>query len=99
MPALWKYLRDQKCAKLVQYAERVWGVRSGTDEIRAEAGIELTAKFFRSLGVPTTLKEYGIGPDAGKRVGERFAQRGTHLGEKRNVGAKETEEILALCYE
>ena len=99
MPALWKYLRDQKCAKLVQYAERVWGVRSGTDEIRAEAGIELTVKFFRSLGVPTTLKEYGIGPDAGKRIGERFAQRGTHLGEKKNVGAKETEEILALCYE
>jgi NADP-dependent alcohol dehydrogenase len=99
MPALLRYLRDQKCAKLVQYAERVWGINAGTDELRAEAAIGLTEKFFRSLGVPTTLKGYGIGPDAGKRVAERFAQRDTHLGEKRNVGAKETEEILALCYE
>jgi NADP-dependent alcohol dehydrogenase len=99
MPAILRYLRDQKCAKLVQYAERVWGINVGTDELRAEAAIDLTVKFFRSLGVPTTLKEYGIGPEAARRVGERFAQRGTHLGEKQNVGAKETEEILTMCYE
>jgi NADP-dependent alcohol dehydrogenase len=84
---------------LVQYAERVWGIRSGTDTLRADAAIEITAQFFRSLGVPTTLKEYGIGSDAGQRVGQRFAQRGTHLSEKKNIGAKETEEILALSYE
>ena len=99
MPALLRYLRGQKCAKLVQYAERVWGINVGTDELRAEAAIDLTVKFFRSLGVPTTLKEYGIGPEAARRVGERFALRGTHLGEKGNVGAKETEEILTMCYE
>ena len=99
MPALLKYLRDQKCAKLVQYAERVWGLRNGSDTLRAEAAIELTAQFFRSVGVPTTLKDYGIPSDAGKRVAERFVQRGTKLGEKGNISAKETEEILALCYE
>jgi NADP-dependent alcohol dehydrogenase len=99
MPALLKYLREQKSAKLVQYAERVWGIRSGKDTLRADAAIEFTTQFFRSLNVPTTLKEYGISPDAGQRVGQRFAQRGTHLGEKKNIGAKETEEILALSYE
>ncbi len=97
MPALLRFMQEQKCAKLVQYAERVWGLKQGTDALRAEAAIELTAQFFRSVGVPTTLKDYGIGPEAGRRVGERFAQRGTKLGEHKNIRAAEAEAILALC--
>ncbi len=97
MPALLRYKRAQKCDKLVQYGERVWGIHSGTREMRADAAIDMTAAFFRSAGVPTTLRDYGIGPDAATVVSARFAQRGTTLGEHKDILAKDVEQILQLC--
>jgi NADP-dependent alcohol dehydrogenase len=91
------YLRSQKCAKLLQYGERVWGIRNGDDDLRANTAIHITAEFFRSVGVPTMLKDYGIGAEAAKTVGQRFAQRGTRLGERREIAAQDVEAILALC--
>ncbi len=35
-----------KQAKLVQYAERVWGITSGSDQEKALNAIELTREFF-----------------------------------------------------
>ena len=65
--------------------------------MRADAAIDMTAAFFRSAGVPTTLRDYGIGPDAATVVSARFAQRGTTLGEHKDILAKDVEQILQLC--
>ena len=97
MPALMKYLRSLKCEKLLQYGERVWGIRIGDNDLRIDTAIHITAEFFRSVGVATTLKEYGIGPQAAQTVGQRFAQRGTRLGERREIAAQDIEAVLALC--
>ncbi len=97
MPAVMRFMADQKHAKLLQYAGRVWGINQGSEEARVNAAIDMTAQFFRSVGVPTKLSDYGISSEAGQRISERFAQRGTLLGEHNTIGASETQAILALC--
>jgi NADP-dependent alcohol dehydrogenase len=96
LPGVLEVQRRWKCEKLLQYAERVWGIHSGTDEFRIDAAITMTELFFRSMGVPTTLREYGIGPEAADAVSQRFEQRGTKLGEHKDIRASETRTILSL---
>ena len=93
-PALLRHQRARKEAKLLQYAERVWGIREGTPEERAEGAIRKTEEFFRSVGVRTRLGDYGVGPEAPARVAEKFRGRGEKIGEHGDLGAKEVREIL-----
>ncbi|OXY83146.1 iron-containing alcohol dehydrogenase [Oceanimonas doudoroffii] len=60
LPSLWRVRKGQKGAKLLQYAERVWEIREGSDEQRIEQAIERTQAFFESLGVKTRLSDYGV---------------------------------------
>lgn len=99
LPALLKHEKEAKRAKLVQYAERVWKVREGSDDEKAEIAIEKTAAFFRSLKVATTLSEYGVGSENFEIIGKRFDERGMALGEKGVIRGKEVVEILNLCLE
>lgn len=75
LPGIWKTLKEEKKEKLVQYGERVWGIKSGTDEERADAAIEKTEKFFRSLGIGTRLSDYGVKQDTIDRIVKRFEER------------------------
>ncbi len=52
--------KAEKLDKLVQYGERVWDIRDGTPEERAEAAIAKTRNFFESLGVKTRLSDYDL---------------------------------------
>ncbi len=97
LPALWKYKKEQKKAKLIQYAERIWGVRNGSDDAKVELAIEETVKFFHSLGMPTTLKDYSISADAGRRASEGLRRRGWMLGELKDISPGDVEAILGMC--
>jgi NADP-dependent alcohol dehydrogenase len=97
LPAVLRHQKSNKLAKLVQYAERVWGISAGTDDDKAEAAIEKTVEFFKSLGVKTSLKEYYIGSENFEEIGSRFERRDMKLGEKGIIGSKEVVEILKLC--
>ncbi|MCQ1060829.1 iron-containing alcohol dehydrogenase [Photobacterium sp. ZSDE20] len=59
MPALWRVRKEQKAAKLLQYAERVWDITEGTDDEKIDAAIDKTEEFFRSLGLKTRFSDYG----------------------------------------
>jgi NADP-dependent alcohol dehydrogenase len=93
-PALLRHQRARKQAKLLQYADRVWGLRDGSPEERIEAAIRKTEEFFRSVGVKTRLGEYGVGPEAPARIAGKFEKRGEKIGEHGDLGAKEVREIL-----
>ena len=92
-PGMMKVMRREKFDKLVQYAERVWGV-TGSPEQKAEAAIEKTDAFFRSLGVKTRLSEHGIGEQTVDFIVERFRKRGWNLGESGKVTPERVAEIL-----
>lgn len=98
LPSLLRHRRDAKRSKLLQFARRVWGVTE-TDENRAiEEGIARTERFFHGIGMPTRLKDYGIEPgDAARKIGERFEQRGTRIGERADIEPAQVREILLAC--
>lgn len=97
LPGLLQYERQRKREKLLRYAERVWGLRQGSEEARIDQAIAKTAEFFQSLDLGATLQDYDIPAEAAAIVGERLTGRGVKLGEYREITGKEAAEILALC--
>jgi NADP-dependent alcohol dehydrogenase len=90
--------QDAKREKLLQYAERVWGIRDGVAGDRIVAAVDRTRKFFESLGVPTRLSNYGVASDTIPVIVERLETRGTtSLGERGDVTPAKVGEILAHC--
>ncbi|HLP91801.1 MAG TPA: iron-containing alcohol dehydrogenase [Nostocaceae cyanobacterium] len=89
--------RDRKRAKLLQYAERIWDIVSGSEEERINEAIAKTRSFFESVGAPTHLSAYGIGSESFSTIINRFEERGYTLGESQDVTSEVVEKILALC--
>jgi len=56
-----KYAYQQKVARFVQFADKVWGIKKASDEETAHAAIDATVSYFASLGMPTCFSELGIG--------------------------------------
>lgn len=89
-----KVLRDQKITKIVQYGERIWGIKKGTPEERAAKTIEATEQFFRSLGLQTRLHEMGVGEETIAEIERRFNERGVAFGENENITGVVARRIL-----
>jgi NADP-dependent alcohol dehydrogenase len=96
LPGILQHERRRKQAKLLQYADRVWGIRNGDEDTRVTQAIEQTEQFFRSLGVGTRFSDYNIPKEAIDIVAKRIGKRGLKLGEHGDVGEKGVREILAL---
>ena len=60
-PAWMKYvLSDTTVKRFAMYARNVWDVTDEDDRAAANAGIFLTERFFKALGMPSKLSEVGI---------------------------------------
>ena len=95
LPSLLHERRIQKHAKLLQYGERVWGITTGTDEERVTAAIEKTRDFFEQMGIPTHLKDYGLGAKDIDAVVRQLEEHGmTQLGEQREITPAVSRRIL-----
>ena len=96
LPSMYRYKIDNKEAKLAQYGRRVLGLE-GQDREVAEAAIDATEQFFRSLGIGTTLSDYQIDqPETfpSRCVKAMEAQRTILLGERRDIKARDVQSIL-----
>jgi NADP-dependent alcohol dehydrogenase len=90
LPGVWRHQFVSKREKLEQYGRRVWGVGS------AQEAIVRTEEFLVSTGMPVRLGDYGIDAgEAAERVRVRFAERGTRLGERGDIGPDEAAEIVS----
>lgn len=70
-PAWMKYiLCDETVERFARYAKEVWGVEEMDSYKAAEQGIACTKKFFEKCGLPSTLKEVGIGNEKFKQMAE-----------------------------
>ena len=97
-PSMLTVKSDTKREKLLQFAERVRGIREGTAEARIAAGIERMRRFFEQVGVPTRLSAYGVGPETAAVVAGRLQKRGwTALGERKDITPAVVERILTLA--
>jgi NADP-dependent alcohol dehydrogenase len=95
LPSLLREAKEEKREKLLQYAERVWSITSGDEDIRIEMAIEKTENFFRSLGIQTKLSEHGVKIDVLAQIPQRFVNRRWKLGEQRTITPERVEKILA----
>lgn len=99
-PAWARYVLPHNVARTAQYAVRVWNCEMNFDhpEKTALEGIERTAAFFTSIGMPSRLSEFGITADAIPLMAEKC----TNFGKRTLPGVvtldkPEIEDIFRLC--
>ncbi|MDY0971456.1 alcohol dehydrogenase [Siccibacter turicensis] len=96
LPALWNEKRDVKREKLLQYAERVWGITSGSEDERIDAAIAATRDFFEQMGAPTRLSAYGLDGSSIPALIAKLEEHGmTALGEHKDI----TLDVSRRIYE
>lgn len=94
-PALLEVRREQKRAKLLQYAERVWHITNGSDDEKIDLAITKTREFFESLGIKTRLSQYGVTADKIPVVVEQLKAHGlTALSETQDITLDVSQQIL-----
>lgn len=95
LPSMLRERKASKLDKLVQYGERVWGIRDGSAEERAEAAIAKTQHFFESLGVKTRLGDYDLGEEHIEPLIKSLESHGmTALGEHGDVTPEVCRRVL-----
>jgi len=95
VPSLLNIQRASKGAKLLQYGERVWGIREGSEHARVDAAIDRTRSFYESLGLRTRLSDYNVKPEVASVVASRLKNRGvTAFGERGDITPQVVERIL-----
>ncbi|MBS0631391.1 MAG: iron-containing alcohol dehydrogenase [Verrucomicrobia bacterium] len=98
LPSLLQVQRKAKREKLLQYAERVWDLRDGTEDARIDTAIKRTRQFYESIGIPTRLSDYNVSADTASAVARRLEARGmVQLGERGDITPAVVEAILRLA--
>lgn len=98
-PSLLEIMKEQKRAKLVQYAERVWDINTGTEDEKIDLAILKTKEFFESLGIKTKLSEYGVKKEQIKDVVEQLKAHGmTALSETGKITPEVVQQILENAF-
>lgn len=98
LPAMLALRKNEKREKLLQYAERVWGISKGDPDARIDQAIEETRQFFERMQVSTRLCNYGLSQEIIPQVVEQLrAHDMMKLGENRDVIPEMVEKILKLC--
>ncbi len=93
-PALMDVMREEKKGKIVQFAQRVFGITEGSDDEKIDSAISALEAFYRSVGMKTRLSEHGVGEETITEVVRRFTERGWKVGERGAVTPEKVEAIL-----
>jgi NADP-dependent alcohol dehydrogenase len=98
VPAMFKILEQGKRQKLLQYADRVWGINKGNEAERIDSAIVRTREFFEKMQVHTRLGDYGITDKCIPLVVDLLKAHGqVALGEHQSVTPEVVEKILKIC--
>lgn len=95
LPAVMQICRDKKKAKLLQYAERVWGINEGSEAQRIDSAIEKTKSFFSLMQTPVSLSEIKLtAADIDVVLSSLEAHGMTQLGEHGEIDLNKSRVIL-----
>lgn len=94
LPGVMNVMRENKSEKLVQYADRVWGINTGTTDERIDAAIAKTIEFFESTGLKTRLSDFSITEETINVVASRFEKRNFQPGERQDMTADVIRAVL-----
>lgn len=91
-------LSDKTVDKFYTYALNVWDVAPSDDKFAvANAGIDATEAFFRSIGMPMTLSEFGIDDSKFGEMAEKAVVVGHLAGAYVPLSKEDVVEILKMC--
>lgn len=98
LPSVMQHKRDKKGDKLVQYAERVWGVpRSVRKDEKIDIAIIKTVEFFERIGNSTKLSSYDFGTEHFDKIIKSLEANGMNaLGEHQDITLEDTRQILEM---
>ena len=97
-PAWMTYVAEIKAAKVAQFARRVFDVTESDEMKAATEGISRLRDFFRSIGLPVTMKELGIeNPDIELLVKKLHENKGPKIGGYIQLDSTATEAIFKLA--
>jgi NADP-dependent alcohol dehydrogenase len=95
LPAVMKQRREEKRAKLLQYAERVFNITEENEEKRIDEAIERTVKFFEELALPTSLGDVDLGAEVVEPVLANLKKHDrVDMGEHGDINLDECRLIL-----
>jgi alcohol dehydrogenase YqhD (iron-dependent ADH family) len=96
-PNWMKYVYKERIDRFVQYAERVWGIKTEgkSQEEAALAGIQATREFFTRIGAEARLADFGIGSDQLERMAEEAVRYGP-IGSFKVLAKDDVKAILEL---
>lgn len=94
LPAIMQVCREEKKAKLLQYAERIWNITEGSDDVRIDAAIERTKQFFSQMKTPVSLGEIDLGQaDVDTAMSSLEAHGMTKLGENGSIDLARSRQV------
>lgn len=94
LPAIMQVCREEKKAKLLQYAERIWNITEGSDDVRIDAAIERTKQFFSQMKTPVSLGEINLGQaDVDTAMSSLEAHGMTKLGENGSIDLARSRQV------
>ena len=97
-PAWAKYVYMHNISRFAQFARRVWDVDESDDKKAAEKGIEAMAEFFKSIGMPSALREFDIDENCIDRLAELCTFNGKRtIKSVIELGNKEIKDIFYDC--
>ncbi len=97
LPGVMMHLKEKRSEKLLQYAERIWGITGFDHQAVIIEAIRYTEQYFNCLGVKTKLSDYGIGPDAIEKVVSQLkSHNATVLGGAGDVTIADVPAILGM---
>lgn len=91
-------LTDETMDRFVSMATNVWGIRTSSDYTTAIKGIDATSEFFKSLGIPMSLKDAGI--EFNDIEVEEMAEKIVHygpLGNAKKLYEPDIIKIISKC--
>lgn len=98
VPAWLTFMVEHNPGKVAQFARRVWDVVETDDRKAALQGIERLKQFYKSIGMPITLKELGIDyPDIDLLVKKLHENKGQTIGGYYRLTPTETTQIYTLA--
>jgi len=69
-PAWARYIYKHNIPRFAQFARRVWDCTQDDDQAAALSGIEKMAEFFKSIGMPSSLADFGLDESCIDRLAE-----------------------------
>ena len=98
VPAWMTYVGERKPGKVAQFGRRVFDITETDDAKAAHLAVDSLRDFFRSIGLPVTMKELGIeNPDIPTLVKKLHENKGPQIGGYLPLDSTATTAIFELA--